>query len=219
MKLFTTFLFIDNKKNIIDTLIRINIKGGIKLINKLIKETRSFRRFTRDKITTKEFENVIELARFSGSARNAQCIRYILITEDEMCNKIFSYTKWAGYIDWNPSIEDSPTGYILMLNDKSIGIPENLFHFDMGIASQNIMLKLRDMKYGGCLIGAYNKSKIREILDISSDYDMGILIAIGKPNEKVEIVDSENEIKYFRKNEIHYVPKLKRDKLILKKYY
>jgi nitroreductase len=188
------------------------------LIDKLIKETRSFRRFTDDRITIEELEEVIEIARYSGNARNAQCIRYILITENEMCNNIFSHTKWAGYIEWNPSIEESPTGYILMLNDRSVGTPENFFHFDMGIVSQNIMLKLRDMKYGGCLIGAYNKSKVREILDVSFDYDMGILIAIGKPNERVEIIDSEDDIKYFREDGIHYVPKLKKEKLILKEY-
>jgi hypothetical protein len=47
---------------------------------------------------------------------------------------------------------------------------------------------------------------------------MGILIAIGKPNERVEIINSEGDIKYFREGGIHYVPKLKKEKLILKEY-
>jgi nitroreductase len=186
------------------------------LIDKLIRETRSFRSFERVKISKKELEEVIEIARYSSSARNAQCIRYILISSAEICDKIFPHTKWAGFINWNPKKEESPVGYILMLNEKKTGISETLFNFDMGIASQNIMLKLREMKYGGCLIGAYNKPVIRELLEISDDYDLGVLIAIGKPKETVEIIDTTSDTRYFRSNDIHYVPKLRSVDLIIK---
>ena len=103
-----------------------------------------------------------------------------------------------------------------MLNEKKIGISDTLFNFDMGIASQNIMLKLRDMKYGGCLLGAYNKPMIKDLLDISDDYDFGVLIAIGKPKETGEIIDTSSDTRYFRSNNIHYVPKLRREDLIIK---
>ena len=189
------------------------------MIDKLIKETRSFRSFEQTRIKKEELEEVIEIARYSSSARNAQCIRYILISEKNMCDKIFSYTKWAGYLSWNPVIEESPVSYILMLNDKKSNSSSDLFNFDMGIASQNIMLKLRDMKYGGCIIGAYDKGAIKELLDISDEYDLGVLIAIGKPKEVVKVVDTNSDIKYFRTDGIHYVPKLTKEKLIIKSFY
>lgn len=186
------------------------------MIDKLIKKTRSFRSFEKVKISKKELEDVIEIARYSSSARNAQCIRYILISDDEICSQVFPHTKWAGYINWNPTKEESPVGYILMLNDKKVGLSEALFNFDMGIASQNIMLKLRDMKFGGCILGAYNKPVIKDLLKISDDYDLGVLIAIGKPKETVEIIDTTSDTRYFRSNDIHYVPKLRKSDLIIK---
>ncbi|UUV18478.1 nitroreductase family protein [Fusobacteria bacterium ZRK30] len=186
------------------------------MIDKLIRETRSFRSFEKVKISKKELEEVIEIARYSSSARNAQCIRYVLISNEEICSQIFPHTKWAGFINWNPTKEESPTAYILMLNEKKIGVTETMFNFDMGIASQNIMLKLRDMKYGGCLLGAYNKPVIKDLLEISDDYDLGILIAIGKPKESVEIIDTTSDTRYFRSNDIHYVPKLRKADLIIK---
>ena len=186
------------------------------MIDKLIKETRSFRSFEKVKISKEELEEVIEIARYSSSARNAQCIRYILISDEKVCNQVFPHTKWAGFINWNPTKEESPVAYILMLNEKKVGISDTFFNFDMGIASQNIMLKLRDMKYGGCLLGAYNKPMIKDLLEISDDYDLGVLIAIGKPKEIVEIIDTTSDTRYFRSNDIHYVPKLKREDLIIK---
>lgn len=186
------------------------------MIDKLIKETRSFRSFESTKISKNELEEIIEIARYSGSARNAQCIRYVLISDDEICNQIFPHTKWAGFINWNPKKEESPVGYILMLNEKKIGINESLFNFDMGIASQNIMLKLRDMKYGGCILGAYNKPVIKDLLEISDKYDLGVLIAVGKPKETIEIIDTTSDTRYFRSNNIHYVPKLRKKDLIIK---
>ena len=186
------------------------------MIDKLIKETRSFRSFESVRISKGELEEIIEIARYSSSARNAQCIRYILISDEQICSQVFPHTKWARFINWNPKKEESPVGYILMLNEKKVGTPETLFNFDMGIASQNIMLKLRDMKYGGCLIGSYNKLVIKGILKISDDYDLGILIAIGKPKETVEVIDTDSDTRYFRSNNIHYVPKLKKIDLIIK---
>ena len=186
------------------------------MINKFIKETRSFRSFEKVKISKKELEEVIEIARYSSSARNAQCIRYILISNEKICDQVFPHTKWAGSIDWNPTKDESPVAYILMLNKIKIGTSDTLFNFDMGIASQNIMLKLRDMKYGGCILGAYNKPMIKDLLEVSDDYDLGVLIAIGKPKETVEIIDTSSDTKYFRSNNIHYVPKLKKEDLIIK---
>jgi len=186
------------------------------LIDKLIRETRSFRSFEKVKISEKELEEVIEIARYSGSTKNAQCIRYILISNEEVCSQIFPHIKWAGFINWNPVKEESPVAYILMLNEKKLGISNPLFYFDMGIASQNIMLKLRDMKYGGCLLGAYNKPAIKELLEVSDDYDLGVLIAIGKPKEAVEVIDTTSDTRYFRSNDIHYVPKLRKEDLIIK---
>jgi len=81
------------------------------------------------------------------------------------------------------------------------------------------MLKLRDMKYGGCIIGAYDKIAIKKLLDISDEYDLGVLIAIGKPKEVVKVVDTNSDIKYFRSDGIHYVPKLTKEKLIIKSFY
>lgn len=186
------------------------------MIDKLIKETRSFRSFENVRISKKELEEVIEIARYSSSARNGQCLRYVLISSEEICDQIFPHTKWAGSISWNPTKDESPVAYILMLNEKKVGTSDNFFNFDMGIASQNIMLKLRDMKFGGCVLGSYNKPVIKELLEISDDYDLGVLIAIGKPNETVEIIDTSSDTKYFRSNNIHYVPKLKKEDIIIK---
>ena len=130
------------------------------MLDDLIRETRSYRSFTDKKISIEELTSMIEAARFAGATKNLQGVRYVLITNDKTCNEIFKYTAWAGAIDWNPTVDEAPKAYIALYKDNKIDIIEKYLYFDMGLASQNILLKAREMGYGGCVLGAYNRVKV-----------------------------------------------------------
>lgn len=187
------------------------------MIYELIKKSRSVRSFGEKKLTKEDINEMMECARLSAATRNLQGIKYITVTEEENCKKLFPLMTWASAVKWNPTEADSPSAYIVMCSDKKLPLPEKFLYFDMGVASQNIMLKAREMGYGGCMLGAFDKNKVKDALGIGDDYQVEIVIALGEPSEEIKLIDSENgNTSYFRdENNIHYVPKRTFKELII----
>jgi len=187
------------------------------MIKDLIKKTRSIRTFKQKHIDYNLLSDAVDCARYSSSTANIQNIKYLIVNDEENCQKIFPLIKWAGMIDWNPTILESPSAYIVILRDKTISIADNNFNINLGIALQNINLSLAEKGLGTCTIGAYNKRELEAILNVGTPYESALIIGMGEPAEKVELVDCDdiNNTKYYRTLEKHYVPKLSLGKIIL----
>jgi nitroreductase len=185
----------------------------------LVLKTRSYRRFDESFAIEREtLEKLMGLARCTASAANRQPLKYILSADPETNARIFPCLGWAGYLkDWaGPGPGEQPTAYIVILVDKRIG--ENIW-CDDGIVAQTILLGAGEMGLGGCMIGSINKDKLREGVDIPAHFKIQLIIALGKPAEKVVIEDLEpgGDFKYWRdENDVHHVPKRTLDELIIK---
>jgi nitroreductase len=95
-----------------------------------------------------------------------------------------------------------------MLGDRETSNP--YIGYDCGIAGQSILLGAREKGLAGCMFGAINRQQLREILDISRQFKILLVIAIGKPKEQIVIdpVGPDNNIRYWRDNQgVHHVPK------------
>ena len=184
----------------------------------LILKTRSYRRFYQDvKITKQELLGFIDLARLSASAKNMQPLKYIISYDKETNGKIFENLKWAGFLeDWDGPVEgERPSAYIIMLLDTSI--TDNNY-CDHGIATQSILLGATEKGYGGCIIAAIDKPKIRKIFAIEKKYKILQIISLGKPKENIILTELKtgSNYKYYRdKNNNHYVPKRKLSNIVL----
>jgi nitroreductase len=179
-------------------------------LKSLIQKNRSYRRFYEEKkISIKTLKSLIELARLSASSANLQPLKYFLSHTSKTNQKIFPYLKWAGYLkDWpGPAEGERPPAYIVILGDTSIS---KNFEYDSGIAAQSILLGATEKGLGGCIIGSIEREKLRRSLKIPKHLEIVLVIALGKPKEKVviETVDKDGDIKYWRdKKGVHHVPK------------
>ncbi|WP_297406358.1 nitroreductase family protein [uncultured Cetobacterium sp.] len=191
-------------------------------LDNLLTITRSYRSFKNQNIPSNILMSLISAARLSASARNSQTLRYTLVSSEEICNKIFPLTAWAGSIEWNPTIEESPTAYILISSLIENPLSQITLGIDIGIAAQNILLKASELNLGGCFIGAFNKKEISNIVELDLDrFNPQLLIALGKPLEKVILIEgNELNLRYYRDTENfkHFVPKLSLENLVLKKF-
>jgi nitroreductase len=185
-----------------------------------IASTRTYRRFDENQAPTSELlHQLVDLARLAGSSRNCQAWQYMIVTESNLREDIFPYLGWAGYLhDWKgPAEGERPSAYILcLLNHEWLNVPEKLAYFDLGIASQNLLLGAREKNIGGCRIGAFSP-KIADLFDIPSHLTLELVIALGVPAEKVIIEDIDNNNTHYWRDEddIHHVPKRTLEDIII----
>jgi nitroreductase len=187
-------------------------------LKEIIKKNRSYRRFDQShRIDTGILEGLIDLARLSASGANRQPLKYLIYTGEDDCARIFPTLLWAAYLkEWDgPEEGERPSGYIVILGDKSIA---EGFGVDHGIAAQSIMLGAAELGLGGCMIASIRKEQLRDELSIPGHYDILLVLAIGKPTENVIIEGvKDGDIKYWRdSNQNHHVPKRDLKDLILK---
>ena len=184
----------------------------------LVRRNRSYRRFYQDiSIPQYILEDLIDLARLSPSARNAQSLKYFISCDPDTNEKIFPHLSWAGYLkDWNGPVQgERPSAYIVVLNDSAIS--DNYF-CDDGIAIQSILLGAVEQGFGGCIIGSVERLKLQKALNLPEHLKIVEVIALGKPKEQVVIEDLKNgDIKYWRDDtQTHHVPKRPLEEIIVK---
>jgi nitroreductase len=153
----------------------------------------------------------------SPTGANKQPLKYLYYNTGKECEKIFPYLAWAGYLtDWpGPEKGERPTGYIIILGDKSIS---EIFGVDHGIAAHSILLGATDAGIGGCIIGSIKREELANELSLPDNFDILLVLALGKPVENVIIDDIKNsDVKYWRdKDKNHHVPKRSIKELIVK---
>jgi nitroreductase len=191
------------------------------MLEELIRKNRSYRRFRQDiSVKVETLRELVALARFSASGANRQPLKFILSCDPEMNADIFPHTCWAGYLkDWSgPAGGERPAAYIVILGDTDIN---KSFGCDHGIAAQSIMLGATEWGLGGCMLGAIDRDGLRQALNIPEQYEILLVLALGKPKETVvlEDVGPDGNIKYYRDDkDVHHVPKRPLDELILREY-
>lgn len=188
------------------------------MIRDLILKNRSYRRFDEsvamDESTLRE---LVDLARCSASGANRQGLKFILSWTPEKNASVFPCLRWAGYLkDWaGPAEGERPTGYIIVLGDTSVS---KTFGVDHGIACQSMLLGAAEKGFGGCMFGSVRRDELRKRLGIPEQYEILLVLALGKPVEQVVIdeVGADGDIKYWRDEQaVHHVPKRSLDDLIL----
>src|SRR4030042_1172105 len=175
-------------------------RRGKAMLKDLVRKNRSYRKFYQDvPIELETLRELVDLARLSASALNMQPLKYMLSCEPEKNALIFPNLGWAAYLkDWRgPEEGERPSAYIIMLGDTEISRSVGCDH---GIAAQSILLGATEKGLGGCMIATVNRKELSKALGIEPRYEIVLVIALGKPNEKVVIdeVKPDGETKYWR---------------------
>lgn len=182
------------------------------MLEGLILKNRSYRKFHQDAFINREtLEKLINLARLSGSGANRQALKYILSNELERNSIIFKHITLAG----NPGEEDAPTAYIVILGDKAIS---KTFGCDHGIAAQSILLGAVEKGLGGCMVGLVKREELAKALYISDQYEILLVIILGKPKE-APVIDSVfkegTNMSWVDEEGVRHVPKRSLNEIII----
>lgn len=191
------------------------------MIKELVKNQRSYRgydesyRFTKEQLT-----DYIDTVRLTPSSVNLQPLKYYIAYEKEEVQKIQSMTKWARALpDLSLPYEGKrPTAFIVICQDLTISPNAQRFLKDVGIVAEVLLLRAAEENLGGCMIGNFNPAEVKEKLGLHENFEPLLIVALGKPDEKIVITDipENGSTNYYRdEKDVHYVPKRKLEDLII----
>jgi len=188
------------------------------MLTDLLKNSRSYRRFDESvKVSEETLRELVDATRYCPSSANRQPLKYRLVSEPTLASQVFECLKFAGYLrDWpGPAEGERPAAYIVVLGDEEIS---KFSDVDAGIAMQTILLRAAELGLGGCIFASVQREKLRRILALEDRFQIGYVIALGKPAEIciVEPLGQDGDIKYYRDPDgVHHVPKRSLNELIV----
>lgn len=180
------------------------------MLRDLVQRNRSYRRFDQSaRISLSTLRELADLMRLTPSGRNAQPLKYMLVTGEQACADVYPHLGWAGYLkDWDgPREGERPAAYVIVLGDTAIA---SNYGVDPGIAVQTLLLGAVEQGLGGCIIATVRRGELAALLEIPPQFEILYVIALGKPVEEVVIdpLNPDGDIKYWRDaQQTHHVPK------------
>ena len=188
----------------------------------LLLASRSYRSFDESvKITDEMLADWVDHVRYAPSSINLQMLKFVAITEEELCEKLLANTRWAGKLKdvKLPPIGHAPVAYVVICADSNITPTAQTFDKDVGICAQTIMLAAAESGFGGCMIGSFAPDAVAEILNLGKSLVPKLVLALGKPDERVELVGEapDGSVTYYRKNGVHYVQKRNLENILIQK--
>ena len=189
--------------------------------HKLILDARTCRRFKGDSpVTHEQLVALIDAVRLVPSGKNAQPLRYAIVSSPAKNAEIYPNLIWAAALkEWDGPVEaERPTGYIVIGTDTEEN--ENPA-IDLGIAMQTIQLMATHMGLACCMIASIKPKNIHEIVEFPEKIKVLTVMAVGAPVEVRDTVPAEagGKLVYYRtEDQVHHVPKYTLDTVLLKSF-
>ena len=190
-------------------------EGGLPLDSLLIRN-RSCRGYDSNYIVSKEeLLKIVEVNTKIASARNQQVLRFRLVYGTE-AKEVTKAIKLGGALpELNlPLPGTAPNAYIIICTEEPKG---KWVDIDLGISAQSMLLKAVDLGLNGICIAAFNKEKICALVNGGRQMEPLLILAIGKSIERFQLlpIGQDDEHNYFRKNGVHFVPKVRIEDLLI----
>lgn len=184
-------------------------------LDTLLLKNRSYRGYDhQQKVSIETLKTIVGVNNKIPSARNQQVLRFKLVNAESGAASILENIKMGGALPelHLPFEGTEPEAFIIVCSS----IPENkMVDIDAGISVQSMLLKAVELGLRGLIIGAFNKEKITQALQLP--YEPLLILAIGKGNENIRLteISEDEDHRYYRKDGTHYVPKVRMEDLII----
>lgn len=190
------------------------IKRSAPSLDSLLKKNRSYRGFDqRHEVSEDELKQIVAVSTLVASGMNKQRLRYRLVTKPDTAKVLPHITLGAALPEEHlPHPGSEPQAFIVVCATEK---ENKVIDIDLGIAAQSMLLKAVEMGLGGIFILNFRAAAVQQALNLPSEPIA--IIAIGKPAEKIFLVPvhTGSDLNYYRKDGIHYVPKLNADDLLI----
>jgi nitroreductase len=156
-----------------------------KQILEFITSRQSDRKYEDRPVEQDKLDRIIEAARMSPSANNAQPWKFIVITDRELLGKIAEAAS-ARLLGMNGFVRQAPVQIVIVrekadIQTRAAGIVKSRDYslIDIGIAAENVCLQAEAEGLGSCIIGWFDEPSLKKHLGIPSAKRVELIITIG----------------------------------------
>lgn len=183
-------------------------------LDSLLLRNRSCRGYDHSrKVTVDDLKKIAGVCDKIASGMNRQPLRFRLAVGEEAASVAGEIRLGGALPELHlPFPGTEPQAFIIICSKVE---PDKWAYMDVGIAAQSMLLKAVEMGLNGICIGAFDKARLTKTLNLQ--YEPVLVLAIGKSAEKIQIVHIAEDAShaYYRRDGIHYVPKIKGEDLII----
>ncbi|MDX1447477.1 MAG: nitroreductase [Acidimicrobiia bacterium] len=138
-----------------------------------VKGLRVVRRYQDRPISDEDLEAILEAARWTGSSKNRQSWAFVVIRDRAQIERLAECGDFTGPLQ-------SADAVIV-----PVRLPDG-YDWDLGRASQNIMLAAAAVGVGSCPITFHRHDDARRVLGVPDDHGCKWGIALGYPDPEAE---------------------------------
>lgn len=151
----------------------------------LVVTRQSDRNYLDRPVEKEKLAQILECARLSPSACNAQPWHIIVVNDPELKNKIADATS-DKILGMNHFAKQAPIHLVIV--EERANLTSNFGswvkrkHFpliDIGIIASHLCLSASSFGLGSCMIGWFDESKVKEILGVPSSKRVQLIITMG----------------------------------------
>lgn len=156
----------------------------------LVKKRKSVRKYTEQPIRKEDINRCLEAARLAPSACNSQPWHYIIITDKALLAEVSAET-YGSIMKFNKFTEKA-TALVVIVQQKpnlssQVGLSLKKREYpliDIGITATHFCLQAAELNIGTCMLGWYNESKIKALLNIPKRRKISLMISMGYPQKE-----------------------------------
>lgn len=157
------------------------------LLLKLINKRQSDRAYLSNPIEGDKLGRILEAGRLAPSACNAQPWKFIIVNELELKNKIADCTS-SKILGMNHFTKQAPI-HIVIVEEKanftsnagSLIKNKQFPLIDIGITAEHICLQAAAEGLGTCMLGWFDETKVKKLLNIPKSKRVPLIITLGYP--------------------------------------
>ena len=166
----------------------------------------SCRSFSSKPVPKEVVEKCLEAARLAPSACNSQPWKFIVVSSQEMHDKVAD-AAFSGKYSMNAFAKKAPV-IVIVARDKDKIVPvvggmvmrTNFSLVDIGIAAEHLVLAAAEQGIGTCYLGIFDEKKIKKTLKLPNKLKIDLVIPMGYPETDTVRIKSRkplNEIASF----------------------
>ena len=191
------------------------VRSNAPSLDTLLHRNRSYRGYDPSRVVTEaDLRALLSAVPLTASGMNRQSLRFRLVTSNQ-AHLVLPHIKLGAALpeEHLPKPGMEPGAFIIVCST----VPEDrVVDIDLGFAAQSILLKAVEAGLGGIFILNFRKEALKGALQLPM-VPLAV-IAIGKPAESIYLLPvsaPDQSLSYYRKDGVHYVPKLPVEMLLI----